>query len=64
MSTQLSIQGSGTAWYVMDNSQTQGPRVCSVHSTLREAQRSTLNTAAAVAFDAGAAYVAPPQGEA
>src|ERR1700720_3981248 len=40
------------------------PVVCSIHTSLREAQRSTLNTTAALAFDQAAAYVAPPQGEA
>jgi hypothetical protein len=33
-------------------------------STLREAQRATLNTTDALAFDAGATYVPPVQGEA
>jgi hypothetical protein len=40
------------------------PRVCSLHGTLREAQRATLNETDALAFDAGATYTAPPQGEA
>jgi hypothetical protein len=65
MATQLSIQGSSPGpYYVMDNSEGQGARVMSVHGTLREAQRSTLNTTDALAFDAGATYVPPVQGEA
>jgi hypothetical protein len=65
MSTQLSIQGTSPGpYYVMDNSQVQGARVCSVHGTLREAQWATLNTTDAIAFDAGATYVPPVQGEA
>jgi hypothetical protein len=63
--TVLSIQGGAPGpYYVMDNAGAQGARVMSVHATLREAQRATLNTANALAFDAGAAYVAPPQGDA
>lgn len=65
MSTVLSIQGTSLGpYYVMDNSQTQGARVMSIHGTLRNAQRSTLNTTDALAFDAGVTYTAPPQGEA
>jgi hypothetical protein len=62
--TVLSIQGSAPGpYYVMDNTQGQGARVMSVHGTLRLAQRSTLNTADALALDAGATYTAPPQGD-
>jgi hypothetical protein len=63
MSTELSILGTTGPFYLLDNSQ-GGARVCAVYGTLREAQRATLNTTDALAFDAGAAYVAPPQGEA
>jgi hypothetical protein len=63
--TVRSIQGSASGpYYVMDNSQGQGARVCAVYATLREAQRATLNTTDALAFDAGATYTAPPQGDA
>jgi hypothetical protein len=65
MSTQLSIQGTSPGpYYVMDNSAGQGARVMSIHGTLREAQRATVNTTDALAFDAGATYVPPVQGEA
>lgn len=63
--TVLSIQGGAPGpYYVMDNAQGQGARVMSVHATLREAQRATLSTTNALAFDAGATYTAPVQGEA
>ena len=63
--TVLSIQGTSPGpYYVMDNSGAQGSRVMAIHGTLREAQRSTLNTTDALAFDAGATYTAPPQGDA
>lgn len=65
MSTVLNIQGTSPGpYYVMDNSQTQGARVCGVYGTLHDAQRSMLNTANALAFDDGAPYVPPVQGEA
>jgi hypothetical protein len=65
MSSQLSIQGTAPGpYYVMDNSGSQGARVMSIHGTLRNAQRSTLNTTDALAFDDSGIYTAPPQGEA
>jgi hypothetical protein len=64
MSTELSIQGTTPGpYYVMDNSGLY-PQVCSVHGTLRLAQRSTLCTADALAFDLSGIYTAPPQGDA
>jgi hypothetical protein len=64
MSTKLSILGGALGpFYLVDNSGLC-PRVCSLHGTLREAQRATLNETDALAFDAGATYTAPPQGEA
>jgi hypothetical protein len=65
MGTQLSIQGTGSGpFYVVDGSGNY-PIVCSSHSTLILAQRSTLGTAAALAFDQGVAYstLAPAQGQ-
>ena len=64
--SQLTIQGTSPGPYYVTDTSGMYPIVCSSHTMLREAQRSTLNTTNALAFDAGVAYstLAPAQGEA
>jgi hypothetical protein len=65
MGAQLNIQGAGSGpFYVVDGSGLY-PIVSGAYGTLRDAQRSTLGLAAALAFDQGVAYstLAPAQGQ-